>query len=196
VNQLLERVGNDFKDEEARYAYADSVVNAFVSAQIKALREDRDLNQEELATLIGTKQSGVSRLERSDYSAWKIETLRKLARAFGVRLRISFEEFGTIVDEVSGFTSDRLLPRKFENDPAFKTTRRSGQRTRKIRDSNGDANLVVLKRTGRKRRGLGDRHLRKPPRPTYGSRPDVTSSINGVNGKQVMAIEGAALNGR
>jgi transcriptional regulator with XRE-family HTH domain len=120
VNQLFERLNKDFQDEEARYIYADSVTNAFVSAQIKALREDRELTQDELAELIGTQQSGVSRLERPDYAAWKIETLRKLARAFRVRLRIRFEEFGTLRDEVSGFDRKNLVPRKFEDDPAFK----------------------------------------------------------------------------
>lgn len=120
MNQLLERQGRDFQDEDARYAYADAVVNALVSAQIKALRDDRGLSQEKLAELIGTKQSGISRLERVDYSAWKIETLRKLARAFGVRLRIGFEEFGTLIDDISGFSEANILPRKFEDDPAFK----------------------------------------------------------------------------
>ena len=122
MNQLLERLSADFTDEDARYAYADAVINAFVSAQIKALREDRELRQEDLAELIGTKQSGISRLEKADYSSWKIETLSKLARAFGVRLRISFEEFGTLVDDVAGFKEKNLLPQKFENDPAFKKT--------------------------------------------------------------------------
>jgi transcriptional regulator with XRE-family HTH domain len=120
VNQLLERLKVDFQSEDARYAYADAVINAFVSAQIKALREDRELSQEDLAELIGTKQSGISRLEKTDYSSWKIETLRRLARAFGVRLRISFEEFGTLANDVAGFNESNLLPQKFENDPAFK----------------------------------------------------------------------------
>jgi len=124
VNQLLERLGKDFKDEDNRYVYADTVTNAFVSAQIKALKEDRKLSQAELAELIGTQQSGISRLLRLDYSAWQIETLRKLARAFGVRLRISFEEFGTLMDDVSGFNKKNLLPRKFEDDPAFKEAAR------------------------------------------------------------------------
>ena len=126
MNQLLERLKGDLQDEEARYSYADSVTNAFVAAQIKALREDRDLNQEELAGLIGTKQSGISRLERADYSAWKVETLRKIARAFGVRLRIRFEGFGSLPDEVGGFDRTNLAPHKFEDDPAFKETNESG----------------------------------------------------------------------
>jgi len=120
VNESLERLRKEFQNEDSRYVYADSVVNAFISAQIKALREDRKLNQQELAELMGTKQSGISRLERSDYSVWKVGTLRKLARAFGVRLRISFEEFGTLPPEIGDFTEKRLCPRNFDNDPVFK----------------------------------------------------------------------------
>ncbi len=117
---FIEQLKHSLATEEARYAYADTVTNAFVSAQIKALREDRELSQEELAELIGTKQSGISRLERADYSAWKIETLRKLARAFGVRLRIGFEEFGTLIEDIGSFKEKNLLPHKFEDDPTFK----------------------------------------------------------------------------
>src|ERR1700751_4579282 len=106
MNNLLERLRKMFQDEGARYAYADSTVNAFVAAQIKRLREEREFSQEELAQLIGTKQSGISRLEKADYSSWKIETLRKLARAFGVRLKISFEEFGTLPRDIEGFTRE------------------------------------------------------------------------------------------
>jgi transcriptional regulator with XRE-family HTH domain len=127
MNQLLERLRRMFTDEDARYAYADSTVNAFIAAQIKALREDRELSQEQLADLIGTKQSGISRLEKADYSSWKIETLRKLAKAFGVRLKVGFEEFGSILPDISGFTKDRLTPRKFEDDPVFNQASVSAQ---------------------------------------------------------------------
>ena len=77
------------------------------------------MSQQELADAIGTKKSGISRLENANYSSWKVETLRKLARAFGVRLRISFEEFGTLIPEIEGLEK-RLRPRKFEDDPVFK----------------------------------------------------------------------------
>src|SRR5206468_2523093 len=120
MNQLLKRLRKTFEDEDARYVYADSTTNALIAAQIKALREERELSQEKLAELMGTKQSGISRLEKADYSAWKIETLRKLARAFGVRLRISFDEFGTLLPDIGEFNKTRLTPRKFEEDPVFK----------------------------------------------------------------------------
>jgi DNA-binding transcriptional regulator YiaG len=72
VNELVEGLKQTLKDEDSRYVYADTAVNALVSAQIKALREDRKLSQKELAELVGTKQSGISRLEKADYATWKI----------------------------------------------------------------------------------------------------------------------------
>lgn len=119
MNELLEELKKDLQEEESRYAYADTVTNAFVSAQIKALREERGLSQQELAGLAGTKQSGISRLEKSEYSAWKVETLRKLAKALGVRLRIRFEGFGSLVDEIKGFNEENLVPKRFEQDPVL-----------------------------------------------------------------------------
>ncbi len=120
MDKVLERLKTEFSSEEARYAYADAVTNAFLTAQIKTLREERGLTQDELAELVGTQQSGISRWLNSGFSACKVETLRKFARAYGVRLRITFEEFGSLPDDVRGFTEKRLAPHKFEDDPAFK----------------------------------------------------------------------------
>lgn len=129
MDKILERL-REF-GEEARYAYADSVTNAFITAQIKELREERGLTQEKLAELVGTKQSGISRWQNSGYSSCKVETLRKFARSFGVRLRITFEEFGSLPEDVRGFTNRRLSPRKFDKDPAFSPAVASATGTRK-----------------------------------------------------------------
>lgn len=107
-----------FQDQDARYGYVEGALNAFIAAQLKELREDREMSQQQLAEAIGTKQSGISRLENANYSSWKVETLRKVARAFGVRLRISFEEFGTLIPEIETI-GRRLRPRQFERDPVF-----------------------------------------------------------------------------
>jgi transcriptional regulator with XRE-family HTH domain len=127
VDKVLGRLKAEFAGKESRYAYADTVINAFLAAQIKALREDRGLTQEDLAELVGTQQSGISRWLNSGFSSCKIESLRKFARAFGVRLRVSFEEFGTLPSDVGGFTKERLAPRRFEDDPAFKNGIASGE---------------------------------------------------------------------
>jgi transcriptional regulator with XRE-family HTH domain len=118
MNQLLDRLREDFKDEDVRYAYVEAHLNASLAAQIKALRGS--MTQGELASKSGTKQSGISRFENANHSEWKTETLRKLARAFGLRLRISFEEFGTLVPEIENFKGGVLTRRRFEDDPAFK----------------------------------------------------------------------------
>jgi len=120
VDKIIEKLKTELSSEDARYAYADSVTNAFLTSQINELREARDLTQEQLAELVGTKQPGISRWQSSGYSSCKVESLRKFAKAFGVRLRISFEEFGTLPSDVRGFTKERMAPRRFEDDPAFK----------------------------------------------------------------------------
>jgi transcriptional regulator with XRE-family HTH domain len=120
MSELLDGLRETFSDEDVRYGYVEGALNAFVAAQIKELREEREMSQQVLAEAIGTKQSGISRLENANYASWKIETLRKLARAFGVRLRIGFEEFGTLLPEIENL-SMRLRPRKFEDDPVFQS---------------------------------------------------------------------------
>lgn len=117
MGELLDRLQKEFGDENYRYAYAEGFLNASIAAQIKTLRGQ--MSQQELADKVGTKQSGISRLENVNYSAWKIATLRKIARAFGVRLKITFEEFGTLPTEVENFRKDTLSRHKFSDDPIF-----------------------------------------------------------------------------
>ena len=117
MSQLLEEYREAFQNEDVRYAVAEDFLSTYIAAQIKELRGDR--SQQEIADLIGTKQSGISRLENVNYSSWEVETLRKLARAYGVRLRISFEEFGTLLTEMQTFSKDAIKRRPFTKDPAF-----------------------------------------------------------------------------
>jgi transcriptional regulator with XRE-family HTH domain len=119
VSRLIEEMQRNFVDEDYRNAYVESFMNSFVAAQIKVLREENEMTQEQLAERIGTKQAGISRLENVNYSAWKVETLRKLARAFKVRLKITFEEFGSLPGEVEGFNREVLLRVPFDKDPLF-----------------------------------------------------------------------------
>jgi transcriptional regulator with XRE-family HTH domain len=136
MSELLDDLRKDFENEDARYGYAEGFLNAHTAAQIKTLREDREMNQQGLAEKIGTKQSGISRLENANYSAWKVKTLRKLARAFGVWLDIRFREFGELPSEVESFRRATLQCRKFEDDPAFRVGIGTSRRKRKFADGN------------------------------------------------------------
>lgn len=118
INPLREEFINS--DEDYRYAYAEDFLNTYIATQIKVLRDERKMTQAELAEAIGTKQSGVSRLESVHYSNWKTDTLKKIARALGVRLKITFETFGTLIDEDSTFSRETLKRPPFKEDPAFK----------------------------------------------------------------------------
>lgn len=119
MSQLTEQLRQSFQDEGYRNAYAESFMNSYVAAQIKILREQSQLTQQQLAEMIGTKQAGISRLENVNYSGWKVETLRRIARALKVRLKITFEEFGTLPKEIEGFRREALLRASFDKDPVF-----------------------------------------------------------------------------
>jgi transcriptional regulator with XRE-family HTH domain len=109
----------EFHDEEYRHAYAEDFLNTSIATQIRVLREQQGLTQEDLAKKIGTKQAGISRLENVNHSAWKTDTLHKIARAFDVRLKITFETFGMLVDEAETFSRKALERSRFSDDPAF-----------------------------------------------------------------------------
>ena len=88
VESLRQELRND-----AEYAdsYDESFLNGYIATQIKVIREQRGLTQGQLAGYVGTTQGGISRVENVNYSSWNVRTLRKLARAFDVRLKVSFE---------------------------------------------------------------------------------------------------------
>lgn len=105
---------NSMDDLEYRSAYANSFMNACIAAQIKTIREQRGLTQAELAEKIGTQQAGISRLENVNYDAWKVATLVRLAKAFDVWLKITFEEFETLPSEVKSFNRENLQRESYE----------------------------------------------------------------------------------
>src|SRR2546423_6930730 len=82
--ELIEQL----RDKEYREAYADDFLDAYIAAQIRTIREQRKMTQEDLADLIGTKQAGISRIENVNYSSWNIRTLKKIAYALGGRLHV------------------------------------------------------------------------------------------------------------
>ena len=146
----LENLKEQFSDEDYRYGYAESFLNSYVAAQIKILREQRELTQAQLAERIGTKQAGISRLENVNYTAWKVDTLTRLARALGVRLRISFEEFGSLPDDIDHFGRASLQKAAFEDDPVFGNIEREAEpvaltETEKKALASSDSNELQVK---------------------------------------------------
>jgi transcriptional regulator with XRE-family HTH domain len=107
------------RDKEYREAYADDFLNAYIAAQIRAIREQRNMTQEELASLVGTQQAGISRVENVNYSGWNIRTLKKIAYALGARLHVSIETFGSLLEEGANFSRKALERPSVDDDPAL-----------------------------------------------------------------------------
>jgi DNA-binding transcriptional regulator YiaG len=64
--------------------------NADIAAKVYALRTKTKLSQSQLARLVGTTQSVISRLEDADYKGQSLYMLRRIAHALNYRLDIRF----------------------------------------------------------------------------------------------------------
>lgn len=120
MNKTIDRLKQEFHDEDYRYAYDEEFSNSRMATQVRAIREQRGLTQKQLAEIAGMKQSRISGLENVNYNAWSISTLRRIAGALGVRLFFGFESWGELLPEVENFSRSSLQKLSFEDDIAFK----------------------------------------------------------------------------
>ncbi len=65
--------------------------NADVAQSIYDLRQEAGLTQQELADLIGAKQSVIARLEDADYEGHSLSMLNRIAAALNRKVRIEFD---------------------------------------------------------------------------------------------------------
>lgn len=76
-------------DPETREEYESLEPIYEIRKELIQLRIDKGLSQKDLAELIGTKQSAISRLENANCNP-SIEFLSKVAHALGKKLHVSF----------------------------------------------------------------------------------------------------------
>ena len=120
MSRLGDRLKRDLKkSKEYRHGYADEFLNESIATQIKVLREQRGWTQEQLAEEAKMKQSRISVLENVNYEARSISTLKRLAEAFDLTLRVSFESFGSRLVDIERFSRESLERFPFEEDRAF-----------------------------------------------------------------------------
>lgn len=81
------------KDQPERKAtLQEERISAQVAQLIYDLRKDAGLNQKQLADLVGTTQSVVSRLEDSDYEGHSLSMLAKIAKVLNKQVKIDTVE--------------------------------------------------------------------------------------------------------
>lgn len=108
MNELRDRLRQEFKDKEYADAYLEEFLGAWVATQIKVIREQRGISQEHLAELAGMKQGRISVLENVNYGSWSIKTLARIAQALDVTLKVSFETVGSRIQDIVTFSRERL----------------------------------------------------------------------------------------
>jgi len=116
MKELVKTLAKEFNNKEYAHAYMDDFSNIAIAAQIKVLREQRGWTQKQLADAAEMKQERVSVLEDVNYDAWTIKTLRKLAKAFDLTIKISFEKFSSGILDVSKMSSESLKRTSREED--------------------------------------------------------------------------------
>jgi transcriptional regulator with XRE-family HTH domain len=119
LNEITSSYLEEFQDKETRHIYTDEFLNAKIATQIRVLREAAGLSQEELAEKSGMRQERICVLEDVNYSAWTLSTLRRLAEVFDLRINVSFEDFGSFLDEFANFSKESLERVSFKDDPIF-----------------------------------------------------------------------------
>lgn len=77
-------------DPEMQSLLEEAREDATIARKIYALRKAAGLTQRELADMIGTQTSAISRLEDADYEGHSLPILRKIAKALNTQLRVDF----------------------------------------------------------------------------------------------------------
>lgn len=99
---------NKLKNKEYRHAYLKEHIRVGIASQIRLIRNKSDINQSQLADIIGTKQSVISRLEDPDLGSVNLKTLLKVAEAFDVGLLVKFVSFGKFINESQDISPKNL----------------------------------------------------------------------------------------
>ena len=94
------------KDKEYRKRYFLAEASAHIAAQLIALRKRRNLNQKQVADLIGTGQPAISRAEKADYQNWSFNTLRGIADALNARIRVVIQPSEDVLHEYETLSID------------------------------------------------------------------------------------------
>lgn len=95
-------------DPERKASLQEERLNAEVASLIYQHRKDAGISQTELAKLIGTTQSVISRLEDADYDGHSLTMLSRIASALNQKLSVAMTSRDA---EAADWDRTRRLPR-------------------------------------------------------------------------------------
>ena len=111
------------KSKAYRDAFVASQINVGLPFQIRTLRKQRNLNQQELATLAGMLQPRISAMEQVGGGQLNLDTLRKLAAAFDVGLLVKFVAFSDLIKWSNDFSPDDFSVPSFDTEISDKSSK-------------------------------------------------------------------------
>jgi transcriptional regulator with XRE-family HTH domain len=107
------------KNPKYREAFLSSRIAQIIAAQVKVMRQKKEMSQKDLARELGTSQNAIYRLENPKYGRPNISTLRKVASFFDVGLVVRFGSFSEIVDWTLAMTEASIDVPTFTDDAGF-----------------------------------------------------------------------------
>ncbi len=119
MSKILEKLTNKFRSKEYRDAFVESSIGANISHQLMLNRKARGLSQAELAELVGTKQSMISRYENPDYNSYSIGVLSRIASALDIGLSVNFQSYGSMLAEQEAWSPEKAVVKSYEEEVKF-----------------------------------------------------------------------------
>jgi transcriptional regulator with XRE-family HTH domain len=119
MNEIQEELMTELRDPDYRHGYAGEYLDMVLARQIRALRKQRGMTQQQLADAIGSKQPFISEIEDEEYGSLSISTLKVLAGAFDTYLDVKFTSFGDLVKSIGHTSMQDLQVPTFDEDPFF-----------------------------------------------------------------------------
>lgn len=90
------------KDSKRQAVFDEAMANAEVARAIYDLRTKAGLTQAQLAELVGTSTSAISRLEDASYDGHSLAVLRRIASAVNTRVEVRFVPLEKRVEVAGG----------------------------------------------------------------------------------------------
>jgi transcriptional regulator with XRE-family HTH domain len=117
----------ELTDKEFRHEYMMDQVRSYIAFQIRALREQRQWNQADLAKVAGKTQSVISRLEDPDYGKLSLQSCLEIAVAFDLPLLVQFTDWDDWLARMSNVSPSALRKRSFDENRLLEIGRRMNQ---------------------------------------------------------------------
>ena len=121
IVNLSKKLFEKLKKKTYRDAYVAENARTGIAYQIRAMREQRSMQQGSLASKLGKPQSVVSRLENPDYGKYTLSSLLEIASAFDVALVVRFVNYPEFIRQTRNVSPSDLEVDSFDVGAFFMT---------------------------------------------------------------------------